>query len=56
MMNNSVSDKIYDVVRLCIWAGVTVEEFLQCAEKCWEDVLKDEIKFANKKFDKLKGF
>jgi hypothetical protein len=56
MIDDSNSNRVYDVVRYCIWGGVSVEDFIACAKECWEDVLRDEIKSSNRKFDKLKGF
>ena len=47
-----LSNDIFYLVRNCIWAGVSPENFIKCAQQCWEDALRDEIKAANRKFDK----
>ena len=41
---DQVSNRVYDVVREAIWAGVSPEEFRVMVIACWRNALDDEAK------------
>jgi hypothetical protein len=46
-------DKVWDAVEEAISENWTPERFIREAQQAWESALKEQIRYANKDFDRL---